>query len=632
MSLFFPTFSLLISFILGAIVTKKLTIGIPKFSLIFFELTLGIILFTAVNYFSSLLFSFPNGIIIGQTSIILFEIFYLLRYKPNFNPIRTLQALLREKVLLICLIGIGSILILLFYTHIIPDINGDLYTGESTYGDLPFHLSIISSIAYSHKFPPEHPMYARFPLAYPYLINFFSAILVYEGWSLRQSIIIPGLILSISLIGLIYDFAFNLTKNSLRSFLTIIFYLFNGGLGFYFFLKDYAFNLTSIVQALSHPALLKEYSHLFEQNIQWANFLSRMIVPERSLLFGIPAGIIILRLLFFRGTTKHPCIINLVLTAFLLSLMPLLHTHTVLAMAIILPTTALLTLDRQQWKHQLISYAFVLALTIIFALPHIPLFLNHVSGSEGFFKLHLWWMTANNETPAWFWFTNTYLFIPLSIIIILLPKLANKQIRILQINALILLAIINLALFSPYNWDNVKFLFWAGLFFAIGAASIFEYLLQTKNWLIRSVSAIIILTMISSALLSIWREINVKYILFSKESLLVGEQLKKTASPNALFLTYKVHNSPVNNTAGRPIMMGFPGLLWVHGINYQNREKEINSIYAGSADAKMLIEKYGIDYIVTESYDPKDMFINRTFLSQYPISLKTKNYTIYKVR
>jgi len=119
---------------------------------------------------------------------------------------------------------------------------------------------------------------------------------------------------------------------------------------------------------------------------------------------------------------------------------------------------------------------------------------------------------------------------------------------------------------------------------------------------------------------------------FSKEAVETGEKLKEITPRDSIFLTYKLHNSPVSNLAGRSIMMGYPGLLWVHGINYQDREKDINEIFAGADNAKPLIEKNSIDYIVVESSDPQDMYINRAFLNQYPIILDSGNYSIYKVR
>src|SRR5579859_3290409 len=67
----------------------------------------------------------------------------------------------------------------MFDTHILrSDGSGNLMTGESTYGDLPFHLANISQMAYGGIFPPDNPLYAGHKLAYPYLINILSAVMV----------------------------------------------------------------------------------------------------------------------------------------------------------------------------------------------------------------------------------------------------------------------------------------------------------------------------------------------------------------------------------------------------------------------------------------------------------------------
>lgn len=624
--------SLSLALFLGIIVTKKISSIIPKFSEIFFIISLGIILFTAINYFFSLIFSFPTGIIVAQVTILVFILSYILLFKPDLNFSPLLSSLMKEKLLVILMIVIGIVLFMLFNHHILRPINGDLHTGESTYGDLSFHLSTITHIAYTNKFPPNNPMFANTSLVYPYFINFFSAILVYEGWSLRQAIMLPGLILSLSLIGLIYDLCFTLFKNSFKSFLVVILYLFNGGLGFYFFLKDYSFNLFQIIQPLLHPTNIKEYSHLFEQNIQWGNFLSRMIVPERALLFGLPAGIIILRILYFRDSKMPMKFFDILLASLLLSLMPLLHTHTTIAMAIILPILTLPILKKGVASKELRSYLLVAILAFIFAVPQTSTLLEHLNQSDKFMRIHLGWMKGPNETLLWFWFKNTYLLIPFSLIVLLISKFANFQIKILQICAFILLAIMNIILFSPYDWDNVKLLFWIGLFFDIAAASVLGYLFQRKELFSKLTALIITITMISSALLSILREINVSYLLFSKEAVEVGKQLKTSTPQDSIFLTYKIHNSPVNNLAGRTIMMGYPGLLWTQGINYLQRENDINKIFLGSKEAPYLINKYHINYVVLENYQPEGMTINRDFFSQYPILLKTTNYTIYQVQ
>lgn len=627
-----PLLSLLISLLLGIILIERLHIKVSGYAWVSFIITLGIIGFTVVNYLFSKILPFPQSILVGQFFILIGEVFYLMINKRTLEKFTlNIKSFLSEKYLIVLILIIGAMLIALFHTHVLLNINGDLYTGESTYGDLPFHLSQISQIAYGNNFPPNNPLIVNHTLVYPYLVNFFSAILVYEGMSLRNSILIPGIILSLSLLGLIYDFAYIITQSKLKSFLTVLLFFFNGGLGFYYFLKDYSFDLSSIFQALSHPSQIKEYSHLFEQNIQWVNFLSRMIVPERSILLGIPAGIIILRLLFFRGNDKKISIFDILIASILLSLMPLLHTHTAIVFVIIIPILILSVLGRNTWKRQIISYLFIGLFTILFTLPHISTFLNHVGSSENFFKLHFGWMSAPNENFLWFWFKNGYLWIPLTLIALFMPKLLNKQIKSMTICGFILFTIMNLVLFSPYNWDNVKFLFWIGLFFSLTIASLMAYILQYKNLLFRSIAVLVILTFFSSAFLSLYREINLKYVLFSKEAVDLANFVKQNTPQNSIFLTYKVHNSPVSNLAGRQILMGYPGSLWVHGINYQIVDKDVNDMFEGGKKAKQLFIEYGVNYAVLENGNPESLLINRDFFNRYPTVYKSNNYQVYKI-
>lgn len=622
-------FPFLLAIILGVIVTNRLSISIPNFSRPFFVIVLGTLLYTAVVYFLSLFLSFPLGVNIANWIILLFVIFYFLK-KKEIKTSNFFLAIYEEKWLFFILVFLGIILFSLFNTHIIPSINSNLYTGESTYGDLPFHLSIISEIAYGGKFPPENPFFSGLPLVYPYLINFYSAILVSMGMSLRNSIIIPGIILSLSLIGIFYDFVFAVTKSSLKSFLATLLYFLNGGAGFYFFLKDNAFSLLSIFKTLQNPYLMKEYSHLFDQNIQWPNFLSRMIIPERSLLFGIPAGLIILRLLYFRNSEEKPTFLELIIISILLALMPLLHTHTALVMAIILPIFGLAFLKKNSWKTQIYDYFFIIGLTSILLTPSYQLFLNQVGGSNNFFKFHLWWMSGN-ESPINFWFKNSYLLILLSLTVFI-NKIGGFSLKILEICALTLLVLVNLFLFQPYNWDNVKLLLWAGIFFSISLSAFLAFLLSKKKVVLNLLVLFIFLSSIFTALISIYREINVSYILFSKDTVEAGNYIKNNTSLDSIFLTYKIHNSPVNNLAGRSILMGYSGLLWVHGIDYSQRDKDINLMYSGLTKAQELFNKYNVNYVVLGPGFDKNIPVNLKFFQQFPLIYKNDNFSIYKIK
>src|SRR3989304_1076179 len=74
--------------------------------------------------------------------------------------------------------------------------------------------------------------------------------------------------------------------------------------------------------------------------------------------------------------------------------------------------------------------------------------------------------------------------------------------------------------------------------------------------------------------------------------------VKLNTPQDSIFLTAPIHNSFVSNLGGRRIYMGYPGLLWVHGISYGSRERNLKDIYMGVREAKFLVLKEGIDYIV----------------------------------
>ena len=73
----------------------------------------------------------------------------------------------------------------------------------NNFGDLPFHLSVITSFAYGNNFPPEDPTYAGVRFTYPFLTDFVSAIFVRCGADLRQSMFIENFILAVSLSGVV---------------------------------------------------------------------------------------------------------------------------------------------------------------------------------------------------------------------------------------------------------------------------------------------------------------------------------------------------------------------------------------------------------------------------------------------
>jgi hypothetical protein len=79
-----------------------------------------------------------------------------------------------------------------------------IYTGVlNNYGDLPFHLSVITRFAFGQNYPPEDPTFAGARFTYPFLTDFVSAIFVRLGATLRQSLFIENWIIGVALVGVL---------------------------------------------------------------------------------------------------------------------------------------------------------------------------------------------------------------------------------------------------------------------------------------------------------------------------------------------------------------------------------------------------------------------------------------------
>jgi len=121
-----------------------------------------------------------------------------------------------------------------------------------------------------------------------------------------------------------------------------------------------------------------------------------------------------------------------------------------------------------------------------------------------------------------------------------------------------------------------------------------------------------------------------KYQVFDASGIQFGEVIKLQTAPRALVMHAPVHNHPVFLT-GRRSLMGYPGHIWTHGLDYVQRESEIKRIYAGSPDAATLMRKYEIEYVVVSPLERNIMVVNQQFFSQFEIVGDVGDYRLYKI-
>src|SRR5438477_10371116 len=169
-----------------------------------------------------------------------------------------------------------------------------LYTGVlNNYGDLPFHLSVITRFAYGQNFPPEDPTFAGARFTYPFLTDFISAMFVRAGASLRNSMFIENWIIGVALVGVLHRFGLQLLRNRTAAILVPVLVILNGGLGWAMLFGD----VNNSGAGVFHVLMNIQYSYTIlpevTQGWRWGNAVTSLLVPQRGFLLGIPLAVIV---------------------------------------------------------------------------------------------------------------------------------------------------------------------------------------------------------------------------------------------------------------------------------------------------------------------------------------------------
>src|SRR5258708_2530450 len=189
--------------------------------------------------------------------------------------------------------GVAVIAWLVFARAIVEKPDG-IYTGVlNNYGDLPFHLSVITRFAWGENFPPEDPTFAGVRFTYPCITDFISAMFVRAGASLRDSMFIENWILGVALVGVLHRFGQQLLRNRTAAILTPVLVVLNGGFGWGLLFDDVKKTGKGVFQVLVQ--IQHSYTILPEaaEGWRWVNAVTTLLVPHRCFLLRIPFAVLV---------------------------------------------------------------------------------------------------------------------------------------------------------------------------------------------------------------------------------------------------------------------------------------------------------------------------------------------------
>lgn len=378
------------------------------------------------------------------------------------------------------LVWLVPILILccaLLHTHILyRHADGSLWVGQVTYGDLAMHLGFITGIAEQTTFPPQYSIFPGHALNYPFLCETSGASLYQLGASVRDAYLISAIYAFVLVILGVYRFFEQWLKRRPRTVFATLLFFFGSGFGFFYFLdlaKDGGILPKLIGEHQTVSQMLLDGFYLMPTNLpalglRWVNPIVDMLIPQRATLFGWAFLFPCLYLL--HGFAFEKKLYNVLPLAVFAGLLPMIHTHSFLALGIISAVYCVtdLIVTRFEKKRFLLWLAYAL-IACALAAPQLFLFTFRQANESSLVRFHLNW--ANNaDSYLWFYIKNLGLiFLLMPFAFLLLPK-RDRQI---YAGAIAILLIAECIEFQPNDYDNNKLLF---IWFAFTCALVSKFL------------------------------------------------------------------------------------------------------------------------------------------------------------
>ena len=524
------------------------------------------------------------------------------------------------------------------HTHTLREINGALHVGQSTYGDMAMHVSIIMGLR-DASLPLEYNILpgAGAILGYPFLMDGMSTSMHLFGTSLRLSIIIPGTIMfglmTTGFLLLAREMAGGRTSVAI---LAAVLLFFNGGLGFLYNFDLSGSDFSKIKEIFT--GFYKTPPNFPDLNLRWSNIVVDMFLPQRTFLAGwvlLLPGLYFTREAFLTADRRAFGV-----SALFGAALPLVHTHSFLALALYSAGALGYTLFAKKHAPRKILPGAVLyvGVVLLLALPQVLAFTFRQAAGAGFIRPYFNWVNNTHsgmiDLYPWFWIKNIGL--PLLAMLCALIEYKRED-RMDIFGAALIFIVAESILFQPLEYDNNKlFYVWYALMLPMAAsfcASIYDRIRGIRPRMF--LAALFISVSVLSATLSMAREAVSDYELFSPTDVRIAEYIDRHTSREATFLAGLHHNNPVYTLAGRKVVCGPGNFLSTHGywVDYLLREREVKAFYQDPKNHLDFIQTYAVDYILLSSRERYDLFVDEAALdSLFEVAHEEGTSKLYNAR
>lgn len=562
---------------------------------------------------------FKTGTVFSLFTILVFPTYFICR---NIHGVQAKKCMSTKQRLLWLLTTLPlSVLtcILLYRFYLMPG-PGGAYSFAGSWGDLPLHLGIMSSIARMTSFHFQFSLMSGTNLTYPFLIDFASGMIQRLGATPRQALLLVSVPLCLSLIQLIFFLVVRLTGSFRAASISVFTFILSGSsFGFLQGFHDLAAHA-------SHPLLFLRSLPVDYSNTNQYGFgtlLVSILLPQRSFQFGFVVFAICASLLVDMVKSNRPKSVayRIVLGALIGSL-PLAHAHTFFVVLLCIFTVIGLRIYQKKTFIPLLQSAIM---GILLALPQLY-FQLVTSYHSGFVRFHPGWMFSGHG----FWQLILYVAanFGLTLALAACAWFGQKQVLVrgILLIAVSLLLVSMLFIFQPAEYDNIKFLIYAHLLASVGIGA-----WLAKKSLFISIPAVTLLVV--SGTFGILYALSGATLLYPAHAFAEAEALKLVLPADAIVLTSDFHEHPLWGLAGQPTVRAYSYWLWSYGLPAGQRSNDVDDMYMGKADALSLLHSYSVGYVLISPYERKNMMVNEEYYrSTFTSFSPYKDFTVYTIK
>ena len=605
--------------------------------------------------------------------------------------------------------------------------DGGIEAGYPTvWSDWSLHASAASSFAVGHNLPPHDPIFSGTAYRYPFLPDYSAAMLLALGTSMRFALEAPNVVLCVAITVIVGSLAQRICGLVSVGVVAMAVVLLGGGAGVTGLWWDscraggYADSQCDPGRLAVHPVeavtvtarvarssldVVRDQPRPYDALLaapgqapigssqQWYTPLLTWWLPQRTFVYGFAVTLSVLLLVHLGLTRAPPAASAFRLAGLLTGLLPLIHVHSFIALAVVLPLIALVR-RRREWL-DLAGVALLVALPRVVSIAaggHGTV--NGPYGDNSFPFLEPGWRW--NTDPAWarvhvslgaipgavgrailvaftpgfwgFWMLNVGVLVPICAVAVAvalvrrrpagrLRSLAGRlrgalpdDLLLLCLPLLALFPIANLVVFQEWDWDNTKLFAYWQLGAALLAGAWIVAWFRRRGW--RAVAAVVALvSLIGTGSLSMLRYLPWTspanspgpYTWASADALRFAAAVETATPRDAVFVTafepVGAVNDPVVTIAGRSTVLGYVGWLNSYGTDFGTRVEDVRTIYAGCPGGDPgcpvygLLHRYRVDFVRIGPPEIEQFQPDRTWWNgRYPVVARGDGTVVYDVR